>query len=446
MPEALRRDLEAFFGAGFADVRVHEGPRALAFQSLALAAGSELFFAPGCFQPDTAPGRHLIAHELAHVLQQRAGRVPHDGSEGPCLVEDPALEAEANRAANAFVSGRRLPDVHLLGSPAPRPAGRVVLQPAKVKLVDPKQTTRSPFKNEYEKYLYDYTLIQTWLTDKAYFVPALKALDAELARSADTQKKLTNVLLKREQFHGLNREGAPIYTAVLSGPEFVAMNKKGVLPKDHVTPDHGEFTHRLHWYIVLHNATKGFTKQPASVFYNGVLPLLMKTTQRVYKPPKENWPILEGTKDSRETDTLSMWEALFDRRPFPGLYSIQEDWLTCPEMFTALLVPKEVEFNNYYRNLQGKETLTDVAPLLSAEVTRRYVKRQSELKEHGNSQGAWAAWYSQKKAQDLKTKIVPKLGVDNAFEVQFSPPDYKPLEVQDKVKGKVESKAVLVRK
>ena len=35
--------------------------------------------------------------------------------------------------------------------------------------------------------------------------------------------------------------------------------------------------------------------------------------------------------------------------------------------------------------------------------------------------------------------------MDNLFEVQFSLPDYKPLEVQDKQKGKVESKAVLVR-
>ena len=353
LPESLRRNLEAFFGAGFADVRVHEGPQALGYQSLALAAGSDLFFAPGCFRPDTASGRHLLAHELTHVLQQRAGRVPHDGSGAPCLVEAPTLEAEAERAAEAFVSGRRLPDVHLAGLPAPRLAGPVVLQPKKVDLTDPKQTTWSLVKNEYEKFLYDYKLIQSWLTDKTYFVPALKALDAELARSRDTQKKLTNVLLKREQFYGLNREGAPIYTAVLSGPEFVAMNKKGVLPKDHVTPDHGEFTHRLHWYIVLYNATKNFTKQPSGVFYNNVLNLLMKTTLKAYKPPQENWPTVGGMKGAYETNTFSMWEALFDRRPFEGLYSLQEDWLTCPEMFTALLVPKNVDFNKFYRDAQG---------------------------------------------------------------------------------------------
>jgi hypothetical protein len=304
----------------------------------------------------------------------------------------------------------------------------------------------SLFKNEYEKYLYDYKLIQTWLTDPDHFVPALEFLNSELAKSKDTNKKLTNVLLKREQFYGINREGAPIYTAVLGGPEFVAMNRKGVLPKDHVTPDHGEFTHRLHWYIVLYKATQGFIKQPSATFYNSVLNLLMKTTQATYKPPKEGWPVLEGTKDGLETTSLSMWEALFDRRPFPGLYTLAEDWLTCPEMFTALLVPKDVEFNPFYRKAQGSKTLTRVAPALSAEITKRYNKRRGEIKDHGGTQASWSEWYTKKKAQEIQLKIVPKVGVEDEVEVQLKVSDYELLEYDDKTKGKTQSKAVLVHR
>jgi hypothetical protein len=52
-------------------------------------------------------GQQLLAHELAHVLQQRAGRVHHPAGNGWAIVRDDALEAEAVRAALAspFVTG-----------------------------------------------------------------------------------------------------------------------------------------------------------------------------------------------------------------------------------------------------------------------------------------------------------------------------------------------------
>ncbi|WPB72860.1 LirA/MavJ family T4SS effector [Archangium violaceum] len=446
LPRELQRELESFFGVSFQDVRVHVGPEPLALGARAFAAGSHLFFAPGCFQPDTAPGRHLIAHELTHVLQQRAGRVPQESLRVPTLVDEPALEAEAEHAAQAFVLGQRLPASVSAHVPQPRPSRSLVLQAAKVNLKDSTKTSSNLFsKNEYEKYLYDFKLIQTWLTDKSYFVPALKALDGELARSTDAKKKLTNILLRREQFYGINISGAPIYTDVLSGPEFVSMNRKGVLPKDHVTAEHGEFTHRLHWYIVLYNATSGFIKQPSTVFYNSVINLLKKTTMSAYKPPKAGWPTLQGTTDGYETTTFSMWEALFDRRPFAGQYSLEEDWLTCPEMFTALLVPLSVDFNKFYRDIQGTWTLRKIAPRLSAEITQRYQKRQQEIKDHGGSQASWARWYAEKKSQPVQVKIDFKPNSSElAVDIKLS--NYELLEYDDKEKGKVTSKAVLVRR
>ena len=40
----------------------------------AFARGSEIFFAEGAFQPNTASGQALLAHELAHVVQQTGSR------------------------------------------------------------------------------------------------------------------------------------------------------------------------------------------------------------------------------------------------------------------------------------------------------------------------------------------------------------------------------------
>jgi hypothetical protein len=62
------------FGYDFGQVRVHidtkaaESARALDAQ--AYTVGRDVVFAFGRYAPDTAEGKHLIAHELAHVVQQ----------------------------------------------------------------------------------------------------------------------------------------------------------------------------------------------------------------------------------------------------------------------------------------------------------------------------------------------------------------------------------------
>ena len=59
--------------------------------------GSRIYFAPGQYSPDTARGQQLLGHELAHVLQQRSGRVRSPAGGGMVVVNDHALEAEADR-------------------------------------------------------------------------------------------------------------------------------------------------------------------------------------------------------------------------------------------------------------------------------------------------------------------------------------------------------------
>lgn len=106
LPEPVRRQMESYFGASFAEVRVHVGPQAPAIGALAFTRGSDLFFAPGHYDPASAQGRRLIGHELAHVVQQRAGRVLNPFGAGLAVVVDRQLEAEAERRGLAAADHR----------------------------------------------------------------------------------------------------------------------------------------------------------------------------------------------------------------------------------------------------------------------------------------------------------------------------------------------------
>src|SRR5207253_2215930 len=64
-----RARLERGFGAPLDGVRVHAGAP---LPALAAAEGRDIYFAAGAYEPGTLRGDALIAHEVAHVLQQRA--------------------------------------------------------------------------------------------------------------------------------------------------------------------------------------------------------------------------------------------------------------------------------------------------------------------------------------------------------------------------------------
>ncbi len=63
----------------FSDVRVHTDPAAgraaEALGASAFTSGRHIVFAPRAFDPASPSGRRLLAHELAHVVQQRRGTV-----------------------------------------------------------------------------------------------------------------------------------------------------------------------------------------------------------------------------------------------------------------------------------------------------------------------------------------------------------------------------------
>jgi hypothetical protein len=97
----VQKKMESFFGADFSDVRVHVGPEASSIGALAFTIGTDLYFAPGQYEPHSPRGQELIGHELTHVVQQREGRVANPFGDGVAVVQDPELEAEADRMGKA---------------------------------------------------------------------------------------------------------------------------------------------------------------------------------------------------------------------------------------------------------------------------------------------------------------------------------------------------------
>jgi hypothetical protein len=130
LPDAVRAEMEARFGQDFSAVRVHDGPGAAAsadsVAAKAFTVGSDIVFGTGAFAPETASGRALLAHELAHVVQQsRGGGTPTEGSER-------VLEASAEQAAATIANGGGA--VEVAGAAAPSLARAPISDPEAEKL------------------------------------------------------------------------------------------------------------------------------------------------------------------------------------------------------------------------------------------------------------------------------------------------------------------------
>lgn len=77
LPRGVRVPAEHALATDLGEVRVHTGPDAGALAGAigarAFTAGSDVFFGPGEYEPSTAEGRRVLAHELTHVAQQASG-------------------------------------------------------------------------------------------------------------------------------------------------------------------------------------------------------------------------------------------------------------------------------------------------------------------------------------------------------------------------------------
>jgi hypothetical protein len=116
-----RGRMERSFGRDFGGVRIHtDTPAASSARRLgarAYTVGDHIVFGAGQYAPDHRAGQHLLAHELAHTVQQRDHR--HVQRAGTVSRPSDPHEREAEAVATAVIAGRTV-------SPAQRaPAGTV---------------------------------------------------------------------------------------------------------------------------------------------------------------------------------------------------------------------------------------------------------------------------------------------------------------------------------
>lgn len=125
LPGRVQRKLESSFGADLGGVRVHAGAASAAAAGQigadAFTSGQDVHFAAGRYQPGTPAGDRLIAHEVAHTLQQRsggalqrravqarlvqaqkAGETPAPPGDGAAATTEAQLEALIRKIENAY--------------------------------------------------------------------------------------------------------------------------------------------------------------------------------------------------------------------------------------------------------------------------------------------------------------------------------------------------------
>lgn len=94
---AVLQKMESLFGTRLHDVRIHTGPHVAELGAQAFTQGNDIHFAPGQYNPSTLQGEQMLARQLTHVVQQRTGRVRNPFGSGVAVVNDPLLQAEADR-------------------------------------------------------------------------------------------------------------------------------------------------------------------------------------------------------------------------------------------------------------------------------------------------------------------------------------------------------------
>lgn len=109
LPQPLRQKFEGSLGAGLGSVRLHTGAAssaaARAVGAKAYAVGQDIHFGAGHFNLGTPEGEHLLAHEVAHTVQQDPAQPTRQNKLEVSSPGD-AAEREADEAAGAMVAGR----------------------------------------------------------------------------------------------------------------------------------------------------------------------------------------------------------------------------------------------------------------------------------------------------------------------------------------------------
>lgn len=127
-----QKQMEAGFQTDLSSVRVHHGPEAAELseqlQARAFTFGQDIYFGRGEYRPDTPQGGGLLAHELAHTVQQRSGDKVVQMQDKGSATTQPPVTAQAifgmpqgskvllGRTMNEFIFNMLASKVPVVGS------------------------------------------------------------------------------------------------------------------------------------------------------------------------------------------------------------------------------------------------------------------------------------------------------------------------------------------
>ncbi|RCJ29425.1 hypothetical protein A6770_22095 [Nostoc minutum NIES-26] len=109
-----RSFMETRFGRNFSQVRIHTDAKAAEsarnVNALAYTVRQDIVFSQGQYQPETLAGKKLLAHELAHVVQQE-GLIHSLQQVAIANSSSNAAEVEAESVANQVIAGIATPKI-----------------------------------------------------------------------------------------------------------------------------------------------------------------------------------------------------------------------------------------------------------------------------------------------------------------------------------------------
>ncbi|PSL44804.1 uncharacterized protein DUF4157 [Chitinophaga niastensis] len=130
MPATTQSFMENRFGTAFSDVRIHTGDYAVQLsrdlQAQAFTVGNDIYFNSGKFSPESDSGKHLLAHELTHTMQQSGRSQPKLKREnytslrtaGPVIQRTPADQDFGTPQHTGPENARMVTLPHVFNGPA----------------------------------------------------------------------------------------------------------------------------------------------------------------------------------------------------------------------------------------------------------------------------------------------------------------------------------------
>ncbi|MEM7105400.1 MAG: DUF4157 domain-containing protein [Bacteroidota bacterium] len=112
MSDDVKTSMESSFDADFSDVKIHTDDKAAdmnhELSAQAFTHGTDIYFNEGTYNPNSSDGKHLLAHELTHVVQQNGDKVSRKPDNQVSKVPQPLIQRFYTLAPKKRPSGTKI--------------------------------------------------------------------------------------------------------------------------------------------------------------------------------------------------------------------------------------------------------------------------------------------------------------------------------------------------